>query len=103
MPYKTQGGPGNTTLAAGIPLVITSRIVSTDETVTVPAGTFTGCVKVLGTGSGKDDGFVTILVNVEVITWFAPGGLGEVKSVIKETDPNTNIQLLKFASQLFSV
>lgn len=69
-----------------VPFTLKSTIESKDETVTVPAGTFKGCVKVKGTGSAqKNTGiFGVAQITIEHYDWFAPR-IGMIKSIIKES------------------
>lgn len=69
-----------------VPVMLKSVIESIDEVVTVPAGTFKGCVKVKSMGTTKKNlgafmGAATI--NVENYSWYAPG-IGNIKSITKE-------------------
>lgn len=68
-------------------------ITSTSETVTVPAGTFTDCVKVVGKGQMRPKGFGDrTLVEVEVIDWLARG-VGSIKTVLIESSNNLALGL----------
>ena len=72
-----------------IPYTLKSIIESKDEIVTVPAGTFKGCIKVKGTGSAeKNTGvFGVAKIKVEHYDWYAPG-IGMIKSIVKESSNN---------------
>jgi hypothetical protein len=72
-----------------IPYTLKSMIESKDEIVTVPAGTFKGCIKVKGTGSAeKNTGLFGIAkIKVEHYDWYAPG-IGMIKSIVKESSNN---------------
>lgn len=68
-----------------VPLRLT--IESIDETVTVPAGTFTKCLKVVGRGSTRKSmgPFMgSAKIEVEYHSWYALG-VGLVKAVMKES------------------
>jgi len=72
----------------GTPVMLTLEIVSTDETVTVPAGTFEDCIKVATRGQAeKNMGAMalgtTATISVEGIDWYAPV-VGAVRGVYKE-------------------
>lgn len=69
-----------------VSVTLKSTIESVDEVVTVPAGTFKGCVRVKSVGTTKKDvgafmGIATIIV--EHYDWYAPG-VGKIKSIVKE-------------------
>lgn len=73
-------------MVKGVPVTLKSSIESIDEVITVPAGTFKGCVKIKDMGTTKQNlgpfvGVVTI--NVEYYNWYAPG-VGHVRSIMKE-------------------
>jgi len=68
-------------------LAVISIALSVDEVVTVPAGTFTKCIKVVGRGSTrKNIGPLmgSAKVEVEYYSWYA-AGIGMVKAVMKES------------------
>lgn len=73
---------------SNVPVKLKYTIESIDETVTVPAGTFKGCVKTKGIGDANTslnifNGAILITINVEHYSWYAPK-VGLVKSVKKE-------------------
>lgn len=73
----------------GTPVTVTLEIQAIDDTVTVPAGTFEGCVKVVSTGqAARNMGAMalgtTANISIEGVDWYAPG-VGWVRSVYKET------------------
>ncbi len=71
-------------ISAGLELEYTIEAV--DDVVTVPAGTFTRCVRIRGVGETTYDlghPFKTITIEVESTEWFAPG-VGLVKLVRRE-------------------
>jgi len=72
-----------------ISYTLKSMIESKDEIVTVPAGTFKGCIKVKGTGSAeKNTGVFGIAkIKIEHYDWYAPG-IGMIKSIEKESSNN---------------
>ncbi|MFL2555878.1 MAG: hypothetical protein ACJ0Q4_03370 [Gammaproteobacteria bacterium] len=79
---KKTGPPQRTEfkIIAEVPLEI--EIVSLDETVSVPAGKYDKCIKIVMTGSSyKDAGnYVGLtLVSVEQTNWYAPG-IGLIKT-----------------------
>ncbi|NIM13265.1 MAG: hypothetical protein GTO45_14225 [Candidatus Aminicenantes bacterium] len=79
-------------------------IESINEVITVPAGTFKGCVKVKGVGSRKERMgmlFGKTDINVEHYNWYAPG-VGTIKSIIKEVSNKMMIGSGTFSIQLES-
>lgn len=72
-------------LSDDVIVTLNYNIESIDEVVTVPAGTFEGCVKVKGVGATqKDLGDSKVAnINVEYYSWFAPG-VGLIKWILKE-------------------
>jgi hypothetical protein len=84
-----------------IPYTLTSTIESIDETVTVSAGTFKGCVKVKGSGNAQKK--LGILgdakINVEHYNWFAPG-IGTIKSIVKESSNHMMVGSVERAMEL---
>lgn len=79
-----------------MPLLMSYKVESIDETVKVSAGKFKHCIRIKGmgstTGSGAEIGAVKI--DVEQTDWYAPD-TGLVKSVRKET---SNIKWAKSSS-----
>ncbi len=78
----------NTHLAKSAQVPMIFEIMSTDESVTVPAGTFEHCIKVVGEGETEIytdgvNGYTRIPFKVE--EWYAPG-VGLVKQVRYELD-----------------
>ncbi|MBI4621129.1 MAG: hypothetical protein HY739_13365 [Desulfobacterales bacterium] len=76
------------TSLSNVPVTLKYTIEGIDENVTVPAGTFKGCVKVNGVGDTKTNfnifgGTIIITITVEHFSWYAPK-VGLVKSIIKE-------------------
>ena len=71
-------GATDTTVGQVHEMSLTYRIVSTTETVTVPAGNYTNCVKVSASGESSgtyDFGFrrLPIRQKINVDSWYAPG------------------------------
>lgn len=73
------------------PLYIDYQLISLDEKIKVPAGTFKHCAKIVGLGSckmaasgGNFSG--SIDVNIEHTNWYCPG-VGLTKTIRKEVDP----------------
>lgn len=84
------------------PITLESTLETVDETVTVPAGTFEKCIKVVRRGSTKNDGrfMHTAIITVEEYNWYARG-VGLVKSIRKEQSwwfgsGEISLQLVKF-------
>ena len=75
------------------PVDLTYRIEATDDEVTVPAGTFSNCLRIRATGSlfpGQtlQENLGMQSINVDETEWYAPG-VGLVKVVRREfTKPN---------------
>lgn len=73
---------------SNVPVKLKYTIERIDEPVTVPAGTFKGCVKIKGVGAADTNlnifsGAILVTINVEHYSWYAPK-VGLVKSIIKE-------------------
>jgi len=92
------------TIFGKVPYTQKNKIESIDETVTVPAGTFKGCIKLRATGSvQKNTGIFGIAkITIEQYEWFAPD-IGMIKSSVKESSNHMmvgsgeiNIQLESF-------
>lgn len=84
------------------PITLESTLEIVDETITVPAGTFEKCIKVVRRGSTKNDGrfMHTAIITVEEYSWYARG-VGLVKSIRKEQSwwfgsGEISLQLVKF-------
>ena len=87
--------PGN------IPVTLHNTIAALDDAVTVPAGSFTGCLRVTATGTASKEerlcgGFVQI--SVQSSDWYCPGigwvkGLWEEKRINCSTDGKMAAQL----------
>ena len=97
----------STLLMENVSVPLTYEIKKTKETITVQAGTFEKCLKVIGKGwIERDKGLLgTIKLEVVHINWFAPG-VGFIKShlhtsgnhmLIKDNDIYT--QLTKFTKK----
>lgn len=87
-----------------LPITLNKTIESTDETVTVPAGTFNNCLKVKAIGkTEKNLGYMlgVAKISVEEHIWYAPG-IGLVKSVRKENSNNLLVGSGEASSQLTS-
>lgn len=72
------------------PVRLHYRIEAMDQTVTVPAGTFSACIHVRGVAKVTADGGHAVgVINVEATSedWYAPG-VGLVKSVRHESSDN---------------
>lgn len=69
-----------------LPFVLTTSIESTDDIVTVPAGTFNNCIKLNSSGIARKNlgVFGVAIVNVQYYEWLAPG-VGSIKSILKES------------------
>lgn len=91
------------TLREKVPFTLKSTIESKDEIVTVPAGTFKGCVKVKGTGSAqKNYGlFGVAKIKIEQSYWLSPG-VGMIKSIHKESCNHVMVGSGEIALQLES-
>ncbi len=76
-----------------LPLTLTFTVADKKETVTVPAGTFEKCVKVVGKGYVEKDKGLMGLVRVTVVQqdWYAPG-VGLIKSVTNKSGNHMLIQ-----------
>lgn len=74
-----------------LPVALTGRVVARDATVTVPAGTFDGCLVIEATGERfvpADRGNTTARVEVRQREWFAPGvGLVRVERIERSDSP----------------
>src|SRR4030095_5005129 len=93
-----------TFLSKPVSLTLKSKIESVGETVSVPAGDFEGCVKVLAEGSkriplpGSYSRFDIVSVRYE--TWYAPE-VGLVKSDAEEFNNSTSgFQRLSLRTEL---
>lgn len=74
-------------LIENIPITITSTVVSINEIVTVPAGTFEKCIKIRNSGTAtKNIGNLRgeAEIKVECYEWFAPN-IGLVKMILNES------------------
>jgi hypothetical protein len=96
------GPPQETLFRVQASLPVVYRIEGTDETVTVPAGTFTGCLRIEGRGSisthlGNYLGVGT--VEMQSAEWYAPG-VGLVRQSIVE---RTNRQALDHGELLLEL
>jgi hypothetical protein len=81
------GPPEHSLNRITVPVELQYRIESTDEEITVPAGTFKNCLRIKGVGTtSKNVGFYVgqTDIRVENIEWYAPGA-GLVKAVRLET------------------
>lgn len=77
-------------------------IASTGETVTVPAGTFSGCLKVTASGSAivrVNQGANFGHVDVEHADWYAPG-VGLVRSERRETSDSPYLKSGSYVQEL---
>lgn len=73
-----------------IPLAMTYKVAGSDAEVSVPAGSYRGCLRIDGTGAALvpvHKGETTVRVDVASSDWYAPG-VGLVKSVRTETSPS---------------
>ena len=89
-------------LQMGMPVMLTYRISSQNESVTVPAGRFEHCIKVTGAGSTTvpvDRATAKAPVTVEHADWYAPG-VGLVKSVRREHSESVFLQDGEFTLEL---
>lgn len=90
-------------LQQNVLVTLASKIESIDDVITVPAGTFDRCVKVKSVGySRKDMGiFGVATITVEHYSWYAPG-IGNIKSVVKESSNNLMVGAGEVTLQLKS-
>lgn len=76
-----------------VPVTLKHTIESLNDTITVTAGTYDGCLRVQGYGKAatrpRDDMGET-LIEVETTDWYAPG-VGLVKSIRRETSNDAAI------------
>ena len=87
-----------------LPLELTMSIGSTDDAVTVPAGTFRNCIRVDGTGTRSvrtDRGNAMARVAVEHHEWYAPG-VGLVKVTRSESAESPFLKGGYYAQELAS-
>jgi hypothetical protein len=87
-----------------LPLELTMSIGSTDDAVTVPAGTFRNCIRVDGTGGRSvrtDRGNAMAKVTVEHHEWYAPG-VGLVKATRSESAESPFLKAGHYAQELDS-
>ncbi|NIR61369.1 MAG: hypothetical protein GWO02_18665 [Gammaproteobacteria bacterium] len=72
-------------LEAEASLPLTRSVAAADEVVEVPAGRYSGCLRVEGRGAVRfeSEALGVVTVEVTVTDWFAPG-VGLVKSVREE-------------------
>lgn len=92
----------NADVNAKIPMLMYYRIESMDETVKVPAGVFTDCMKVTGRGKTSirgrfSEGFIEL--TVETLDYFAPG-VGLVKSERLETSSHPRLEGGEYVKEL---
>ena len=84
------GPPQKTEFHISAQVPVTARIESMTDAVSVPAGTFVECMRILlkgneFTNAGNYVGLT--IVNIEETDWYAPG-VGLVKSIRKESTPS---------------
>lgn len=87
-----------------VSLLLKNTIESTDEIVTVSAGTFKNCLKISGKGNIKKDlGSFTGVANITIedYTWYAPG-VGVVKLIRKEKSNHLMVGSGQLSMQLES-
>ncbi len=87
-----------------VSLLLKNTIESTDEIVTVPAGTFKNCLKISSKGSIKKDlgGFTGVAnITIEDYSWYA-SGVGIVKLIRKEKSNHLMVGSGQFTMQLES-
>jgi hypothetical protein len=75
------------TLSTKVPITLQVSIESANDTITVPAGTLEGCLKVVGKGDQTQNmgAFMgRARIHVEETSWYCPG-VGLAKTVRKET------------------
>jgi hypothetical protein len=77
-----------------VPVTVRYAVAATNETVTVPAGTFTNCVRINGHGSaitrvnmGQNFGHIDVVHT----DWYAPG-VGLIRSERKETSDSAYLK-----------
>lgn len=109
-PTRTQvlektGPPQETLYKILVELPMTYEILSVDDTVSVPAGRFEGCIRVRGTASthasvGNYIGSTDILI--ESTDWYAPG-IGLVKSERRETTTSSALDAGRSVMELVEV
>lgn len=84
--FKT-GPPQKTEFRISAQIPVTARIESMTDEISVPAGTFAGCMRIALKGNAfiNAGNYVGLtIVNIEQTDWYAPG-VGLVKSVRKES------------------
>jgi|GEM_PF-4111578 len=87
-----------------ISILVESTIESISEVVTVPAGTFEGCLKIKTVGFAEKDTSgewlpkQTVRIDREWYKWFAPG-IGIIKVILKEEKTLTGIVLPTLPSE----
>ncbi len=85
-------------LHQNVPIVVKSVIESIDDVVTVPAGTFKGCMKIKGIGKTN---LGTVIINFESYSWNAPG-VGNIKAIggkPRGGKPRGRSQILQISEQ----
>lgn len=110
IPYPTEAGQSwesreETILTGPVSVTLAFSVESVDEEVTVPAGTFSNCLKVVGKGSksfkGLGYGIGAYTLNVEHYRWYAPG-TGLVRAVIREKSNDVMVGSVEATIQLMS-
>jgi len=85
-----------------LPVAMTYRITSLNESIEVPAGRYTNCIQVTGTGLTRvpvDRGTASAEVEVTHTDWYAPS-IGLVKSVRREISESVFLQDGEFRLEL---
>jgi len=89
---------GVAALETDTPPTLEATIESTDETVTVPAGTFSHCIKVVGRGEKRSGYMNRSTVAVEETSWFCPK-IGLVRSIGKVGGRGSSLQLQSYVDE----
>ena len=85
-----------------LPLVMHAKIAAIDDTVRVPAGRYTGCIRVEASGETTvptDRGSSTATVKAEQQEWYAPG-VGLVRLTRKETSDSQFLDKGEYTQEL---
>jgi len=88
-----------------LPVTLVYTVEALDDTVQVPAGRFTACVRIRATGRTHvpvDRGNARAAVAVEHVDWYAPG-IGRVKSQREETSDSPFLHDGRFVLELARV
>jgi hypothetical protein len=75
--------------------ILQTTIEGTDETITVPAGTFSDCLKVVARGDQRGGSMGQSTTKIEASSWYCPR-VGLVKSLSKIGGGGFSLQLRSF-------